>query len=698
MTTRREFLRVTGSGIFVLFTVDITDLLAQRTFQMRGYPTDFNAYLRIGADGRVTLFTGKIEMGQGIHTSLPQMLAEELDLPLGAVDPVMGDTALCPWDMGTFGSMSTRFFGPPMRKAAAEAKAVLKELAAERLGVPVARLRTRDGRVFDAEDASRSVGYGELAAGQRIERRVKGEAPLDARGDYTVCGVPTPRVDAVAKVTGAAQYTADVRLPGMVYAHVLRPQAHGSELLDVETSRVSAVEGAQVVRDGDLVAVVHELPDAAERALAELDASWREPGSGPSDATIFDYLMGNLPDARVVTEAGDLASGRAAAVHAMESTFRAQYVAHAAMEPHAALAHVEDDSVTVWASTQNPFTLQREVAEALGRPPESVRILTPFVGGGFGGKTANRQAIEAARVARACGRPVQVSWTRREEFFHDTFRPATIVRVAAGVDGSGKITFWDYANMHGGDRGAAPVYALPNHRVTSQGGWGGDGPRYHPLAVGAWRGPGANVNHFAMESGIDLLAEAAGMDPVAFRMANLGDARMRRVLAAAADAFGHTWRPAPSGDGVGVALGTDAGTFVATMAKVSVDRDSGAITVERIVCAQDMGEIINPEGARIQMEGCLTQGLGYTLAEEIHFDRGAISEENFDTYRIPRFSWLPELETILLESPELGPQGGGEPAITTVGAVVANAVHDAIGRRLYDLPMTPARVRSALAD
>ena len=698
MTTRREFLRVTGSGIFVLFTVDITDLLAQRTFQMRGYPTDFNAYLRIGADGRVTLFTGKIEMGQGIHTSLPQMLAEELDLPLGAVDPVMGDTALCPWDMGTFGSMSTRFFGPPMRKAAAEAKAVLKELAAERLGVPVARLRTRDGRVFDAEDASRSVGYGELAAGQRIERRVKGEAPLDARGDYTVCGVPTPRVDAVAKVTGAAQYTADVRLPGMVYAHVLRPQAHGSELLDVETSRVSAVEGAQVVRDGDLVAVVHELPDAAERALAELDASWREPGSGPSDATIFDYLMGNLPDARVVTEAGDLASGRAAAVHAMESTFRAQYVAHAAMEPHAALAHVEDDAVTVWASTQNPFTLQREVAEALGRPPESVRILTPFVGGGFGGKTANRQAIEAARLARACGRPVQVSWTRREEFFHDTFRPATIVRVAAGVDGSGKITFWDYANMHGGDRGAAPVYALPNHRVTSQGGWGGDGPRYHPLAVGAWRGPGANVNHFAMESGIDLLAEAAGMDPVAFRMANLGDARMRRVLAAAADAFGHTWRPAPSGDGVGVALGTDAGTFVATMAKVSVDRDSGAITVERIVCAQDMGEIINPEGARIQMEGCLTQGLGYTLAEEIHFDRGAISEENFDTYRIPRFSWLPELETILLESPELGPQGGGEPAITTVGAVVANAVHDAIGRRLYDLPMTPARVRSALAD
>jgi CO/xanthine dehydrogenase Mo-binding subunit len=600
--------------------------------------------------------------------------------------------------MGTFGSMSTRFFGPPMRKAAAEAKAVLRELAAERLGVPVTRLRTRDGRVFDGEDPSRSVTYAALAAGKRIEREVKGEAPLDDRADYTVCGVPTTRADATAKVTGAARYAADVRVPGMVYAHVLRPPAHGAELLDVDTSGVSSVEGAEVVRDGDLLAVVHELPDAAERALAEVEARWREPDSGPNNDTIFEHLMGSLPEARVVTEAGDLTAGRAGATRTIESTFHAQYVAHAAMEPHAALASIENDQVTVWASTQNPFTLQREVGEALDRPLESVRILTPFVGGGFGGKTANRQAIEAARLARACGRPVQVSWTRREEFFHDTFRPATIVRVAAGVDARGKITFWDYANMHGGDRSSTPAYALPNHRVTSQGGWGGSGPRYHPLAVGAWRGPGANVNHFAMESQIDLLAEAAGMDPLSFRLANLADERMRRVLQAAADAFGHAWRPAPSGEGVGVALGTDAGTFVATMAKVSVDRGSGAVTVERMVCAQDMGEIVNPAGARIQMEGCLTQGLGYTLAEEIHFDRGVVYEENFDAYRIPRFSWLPEIQTVLLESPELGPQGGGEPAITTVGAVIANAVHDAIGRRLYDLPMTPARVRSALAE
>lgn len=697
MTTRRDFLKITGQGIFVMFTVDITELLAKRTFQFRNYPTDFNAYLRIGEDGRVTLFSGKIEMGQGVVTSLPQMLAEELDVPLAQVDAVMGDTALCPWDMGTFGSMSTRFFGPPVRKAGAEAKAVLKELAAERLGVPAVRLGTRDGTVYDTQNPSASVTYGELARGRRIEREVPGSAPLDDRDDYTVAGVATTRVDAVAKVTGRARYAADMRLQGMAYAKIVRPPAHGSTLVDVDTSRVASVEGATVVRDGDLVAVLHELPDMAELALAEVDATWREPESGPSNATIFEYLEGNLPQARVVTQAGDLAAGRGASARTFESVYHAQYMAHAPMEPHAALAKVEDGKATVWASTQNPFGLQGELARALGMEVEDVRVLTPYVGGGFGGKTNNRQALEAARLARAAGRPVQVMWTRREEFFYDTFRPATIVKVASGMDAQGRITLWDYANMHGGDRSSTPAYALPNHRVTSQGGWGGEGPRYHPLSVGPWRGPGANVNHFAMESQVDLMAAAAGQDPVSFRLANLTDERMRRVLRAAADAFGHAWKPAPSGDGVGVALGTDAGTYVATMAKVQVNRQSGAVRVERIVCAQDMGEVINPEGAVIQMEGGLTQGLGYTLSEEIHFDRGVIMEENFDAYHIPRFSWVPVIECVLVDNPEIGPQGGGEPAITTTGAVVANAIHDAVGVRMYELPMTPARIREALA-
>jgi isoquinoline 1-oxidoreductase len=698
MTTRRDFLKISGMGIFVLYAVDITELLARRTFQFRDYPTDFNAYLRIGEDGRISFFTGKIEMGQGVYTSLPQMLAEELDVPLASVDPVMGDTALCPWDMGTFGSMSTRFFGPPMRKAAAEAKAVLKELAAERLDAPLERLGTRDGTVYDTRDPSVSVTYAELARGRRIQRVVEGEAPMDDPADYTVCGVATTRADAELKVTGRAEYTADIRVDGMLYARILRPPAHGSELVDVDTSRAEQVEGARVVRDGDLVAVLHEVPDVAERALVEIDARWREPASGPDNATIFEHLLANVPEAQVVTEAGDLATGTAASERVEEATYHAQYVAHAPMEPHAALVHIQGDETTVWASTQNPFTLQRDVAETLECPTESVRVITPFVGGGFGGKTANGQALEAARLAKLSGRPVQVSWTRREEFFYDTFRPATIVRVRSGIDARARLVLWDYANMHGGNRSSTPVYHIPNHRVTSQGGWGGRGPRYHPLAVGAWRGPGANVNHFAMESQMDLMAKAAGMDPVSFRMANLTDDRMKRVLQTVTDAFGEEWRPAPSGRGFGVACGTDAGTYVATMAEVDVDQSTGDVRVVRMVCAQDMGEIVNPAGARIQMEGCLIHGLGYTLSEEIRFERGIVFDENFDSYHLPRFSWLPKIEAILVDNPGLAPQGGGEPAITTVGAVVANAIFDAIGVRLYELPMTPGRVRGALAD
>lgn len=697
-TTRRDFLKKAGMGIVVLFTVDITDLLARRTFQFRNYPTDFNAYLRIGEDGRVSLFTGKIEMGQGVHTSLPQMLAEELDLPLSAVDPVLGDTDLCPWDMGTFGSMSTRFFGPPMRKAAAEAKVVLKELAAERLEVPVARLGTRDGTVFDTADPSVSVTYADLARGRRIQREVRGEAPLDDPEDYTVCGVPTDRMDGRAKVTGEAQYAADVRPEGMLYARIVRPPAHGSRLVEVDTRWAEEVEGARIVREGDLVAVLHERPDVAQRARDEIRARWEEPETGPSNDTVFEHLRDNLPHPQVVTEDGDLAVGRRSAAQAVESTFRAQYVAHAPMEPHAAVARVDGDDATVWASTQNPFTLKREVAEVLECPEDNVRVLTPFVGGGFGGKTANQQALEAARLARLAGRPVQVFWSRREEFFYDTFRPATLVDVAAGIGADGRLAFWDYRNMHGGSRSSTPVYHIPHHRVTAQGGWGGRGPRYHPLAVGAWRGPGANVNHFVMESQMDLMAQAAGMDPVSFRMANLTDERMKRVLRTVAEAFGHDWSAAPSGAGVGVALGTDAGTYVGTMARASVDSSTGRVRVERIVCAQDMGEIINPEGALMQIEGGLIHGLGYSLGEEIRFEAGAVFDENFDSYLIPRFSWLPEVEAMLVENPDLAPQGGGEPAITTVGAVVANAIHDAIGVRLYELPMTPMRVRRAMTE
>jgi nicotinate dehydrogenase subunit B len=692
---RREFLAVLGGGLTVIFTVDLAALLPVEA-QQRGYPTDLNAYLRVGEDGRVSLFTGKIEMGQGIHTSLAQMLAEELDVTPDVIDPVMGDTDVTPWDMGTFGSMTTRFFGPPLRRAGAEAREALLELAAERLDVPMERLDTRDGRVFDRQRPDAAVSYGDLVRGRRLERRASGDVSLEPMAEHTVCGVPTARMDGRSKVTGEARYAGDVRLPDMLHAAILRPPAHGSRLRDADATGAEAVEGARVVRDGELVAVLHERPDVAEEALGRVNARWDVPDPVVDNATIFDHLDREMTNRETVSEAGSLDSGRAMTARAVEATYRNQYVAHAPIETHTALAAFEDDRLTVWASTQTPFPARDEIARALGMAPEDVRVITPFVGGGFGGKTANLQAVEAARLARLAGRPVQVAWTRKEEFFHDTFRPAGFVRITAGLDEGGSPVLWELETVGAGPGGSEPQYRLPHHRVTARGGWMGPQPG-HPLAVGAWRAPSANTNYFAIESHIDMMAAAAGVDPVTYRLDHLADERARGVLRAAADRFGGDFVPAPSGRGHGVAVALEVGTWVAAIAQVDVDEERGTVRVERIVCAQDMGEIINPRGAILQSEGALTMGLGYVLGEEVRFEGGAVLDENFGSYQIPRFSWVPEIEVVLVENPDLSPQGGGEPAITVMGAVVANAVHDACGARVYDLPMTPARVKDALA-
>jgi len=291
---------------------------------------------------------------------------------------------------------------------------------------------------------------------------------------------------------------------------------------------------------------------------------------------------------------------------------------------------------------------------------------------------------------------VQVAWTRKEEFFYDTFRPAAVIKVGSGLARNQRIVFWDYDNYFAGSRSSQLFYDIPNHKVAARGGWMGGGGQAHPFRVGAWRAPGSNTNVFAVESQIDIMAQAAGADPLTFRLAHLTDQRMRRVLLAAADKFGHRFAAAPAKKGVGIACADYKSTYVATMAEVSVDKKSGTIRVERVVCALDMGEVINPAGARLQIEGCITMGLGYALREEIRFEGGKILAENFDTYELPRFSWLPKIETVLLDNPSMPPQGCGEPAITPMGAVIANAVYDAVGVRMFELPMTPARIKKAI--
>ena len=482
----------------------------------------------------------------------------------------------------------------------------------------------------------------------------------------------------------------------MLYAKILRPPAHGAKLRSADTAAAKAIAGVQVVQEGDLVAVLHELPDVAEAALEKIKAEFEVPEATVDDKTIFDHLLKAAPQERVVAEGGDLAEGRKLAGKTFEQTYLNSYVAHAAIETHTALAKIEGQKATIWASTQNPFGAQREIAEAIGFPPQNVRVITPFVGGGFGGKTRNTQAVEAARLAKAVGKPVQVVWNRAEEFFYDTFRPAAIVKISSGIDGSGKIVFWDYDVFFAGERGAKQFYAVPHHRTVARpSGWQGP-PGSHPFATGAWRAPGNNTNTFARESQVDIMAAAAGMDPVEFRLKNLSDPRMIRVLKAAVDRFGWSPAKAPSKRGYGVACGMDAGSYVATMVEAEVDAKKGTVQVKRVVCAQDMGLVVNPEGAKIQVEGATTMGLGYALSEEVHFKGGKVLDTNFDTYELPRFSWVPKIETVLIDAKDSPPEGGGEPAIIVLGAVIANAMYDRIGARLFQLPMTPERVLAAL--
>jgi isoquinoline 1-oxidoreductase len=693
---RREFLKLAGGGILVLFTVGDMSLFAQQRPGRPSLPTDFNAFLKIGEDGRVSLFTGKIEMGQGVVTSLGQMLADELDAPLDAVDMVMGDTDLCPWDMGTFGSMSTRFFGPPLRKAGAEARAVLMELASEYLKVSVGNLGTENGFVFVKTNKQKRVSYAQLAKGKKIERKSTGTVAVKKPAEFKIMGKSVMRRDSHEKVTGKAKYAGDIQLPGMVYARILRPPAHDAKLIDVDVSEAKQVKGVQVIQEGDFVAVLHKYPDVAQMALEKIKARFDTPKSDLDDKSIFEHLLKVAPQGQVVTKEGNLQTGEQGAATVIEESYFDGYKAHAPIEPHTAVVKIDGNKATVWASTQTPFSAKEEVARELGFPSANVRVVPPFVGGGFGGKTRNPQAVEAARLAKLSGKPVQVAWTRREEFFFDTFRPAAVVKIRSGITDKGKMSFWDYHVYFAGERGSQQFYTVPNHSTTVyNSSWTG-GAGTHPFATGPWRAPANNTNTFARESHIDIMAAKAGVDPVEFRLEHLRDEKMQRVIKAAAEKFG--WKPAkgPSGRGYGIACGIDAGTTVATMAEVEVNKTTGDVKVKRVVCAQDMGLAINPEGATIQMEGCITMGLGYALKEDIHFNGGEIHDVNFDTYEIPRFSWLPKIETIIIDNKESDPQGGGEPAIITMGAVVANAIFDAVGARLHQLPMTPERIKEAL--
>jgi isoquinoline 1-oxidoreductase len=648
------------------------------------------------------VFSGKIEMGQGVLTSQAQMVAEELGVDLGSIDMVLGDTEQCPWDMGTFGSLTTRMFGPALRAAAAKARATLLSLAARKLGVRVETLTIKDGIVSAEGEPKQSISFGELSRGAKIAYVVDQKAVLKSVVDFKVMGQSPVRLDALDKVTGAAKYAADIKIPDMVYAKILRPPMHGATLSQIDTSGAESLPGITVVSKGDFVAVLSSDPEAAESALGRIKADWKLPEAKLDPNTIFGHLISRAAPMKAVSDRGDVALALSTASRLFKATYYKGYVAHAAIEPHAAVAKIDGGKLTVWASTQTPFPLRDQLAKVLGLDLDKVRVITPYVGGGFGGKSSSGQAIEAARLAQITGKPVQVAWTRSEEFFNDTFDPASVVTIVSAIDQSGRISLWDQSIYSAGARGAASCYDIPNARFQASSGTSygvqAAGPSLHPFAVGPWRAPGANMNVFAIESQVDVMASAANEDPLAFRLRHLTDSRMRKVLQAAADAFGWKAASAPSKSGVGIACSIDAGSYVATIAQVKVDPATGHVKVIRIVSAQDMGTVVNPEGAKMQIEGGLTMGLGYTLAEELRFLGGEILDNNFDTYDLPRFSWVPRIETVLVRNDDLAPQGCGEPAITTTGAAIANAIFDATGVRMFRLPITADRVHRAIAE
>jgi len=689
---RREFFKLLGGGIFIFFQPwDPSELFDIQTQQRRSLPTEFNAFLQIAEDGFVNCYTGKIEMGQGAITSLAQIMADEIEVPFERVRMVMGDTDLCPWDGGTSGSNTIRTFSPRMRVAAAEAKTVLMQLGSDYLHVPVSQLQVKDGIISDIKNNKSRVSYGELAKGKKIEKHLDGKPELESYTKFQYVGNPYLHQDARIKVTGEARFSADIQLPGLLHARILRPPSHGAKLLTADVSAAEKIKNIRVVREGDLVAVLSDDRDKVDEAITKINATYSFDEIKVDDKSIFDRILKADSTANVLRSNGDIEAGKKISEILTESEFHNSYVAHAPMEPHAATAMIDGDKINVWVSTQAPYRVQDTIAREMNVPLEKVRIRTPFVGGGFGGKSPHAQAVEAVKLAKITGKPVLVAWTRQEEFFYDTFRPAAVVKITSGTDKTGRITLWDYNTYYAGSRGSDTIYDVPNAKTTdySRG-------SVHPFGTGAWRAPGNNTNTFARESQINIMASRAGIDPLDFRLKNLKDEKMIAVLKAAADKFGYTPAKNPSGRGYGIACGTDVGTWVANIAEVKVDKNTGHVQVIRVACAQDMGLCINPQGTTIQMEGCITMGLGYALTEEIQFEGGDIKNHSFDTYEIPRFSWVPKIDTVIMDRKDQAPQGGGEPAIICMGAVIANAVFDATGARLYQLPMTPERILAVL--
>jgi nicotinate dehydrogenase subunit B len=671
----RDYFEVLPDGLIVVAEPDAAG---------SGWSTSAGAWLHVGVDGAVTAFTGKVDVGQDNRTALSVRVAAELRVPLTAVRLVMGDTDLCPYDGGTFGSRSIPDAGEQLRHAAAGARECLIELAATRWDVRPSELVAVDGSIRSAD--GHSAAYGDLVHGLRrveIASDHPRVAPVSV-GDQVARR--TARLTAVDIVTGAKRYPSDLSRPGMLHGRILRPPAIGATLRSVDVAPAAAMPGVTVVHEGSFVGVAAPDPATAGRAVKAIKAQWDlEPQ--PSENELVTHLRDHPVDVEgwegaFHDEVGAPDEALAAAPIRLDATYTTAYIAHVPLETHVALAEWGDgDRLTVWTGTQVPFGVRQELAEGLQIPEAQVRVIVPDTGGGFGGKHAGPIAVEAARLARAVGRPVKVRFSRPEEFTAGYLRPAAVIDVRAGAALDGSITAWEMRTFNAGRFGLVAPYNIPHQRSDYV-------PADSPLPQGSYRALAATANHFARESHIDALAHALEVDPLDLRLAHLTDERLASVFRAAAERINWESRRSEPGAGVGIAGGIEKGARVATAVQVRVAADR-RLEVVRIVTALDCGEIVDREGLLNQIEGATVMGLGGALFEAVHFDEGRITNASMTDYRVPRLSDVPPIEVILLDQPDLPSAGAGETPIIAVAPALANAIFAASGVRLRSLPLVP---------
>jgi CO/xanthine dehydrogenase Mo-binding subunit len=690
--SRREFVGVLGAGLLIAVCV------AQAEGQERpqggqrrgggggfrgGGPTPIAARLHIGKDGLITLLTGKVECGQGARAEITQAAAEELRVPASRLTLVMADTALVPNDGITAGSGSTPRTLPAIRQAAAAARNLLLELAAKTFGVKADELAVVDGKVIHKQ-SKREQTYADLAAAEDAEKAFAQNVPsnvaVTAVAEWQVMGKPLSRPNGRDLVTGAHHYPSDISRPGMLHGKVLRVPSYGAKMNGIDVNSAKAMKDVSVVQDGDFVGAVGPSTFAAEKAIEELakNAKW-EPAPHPSSKELYDYLR---QKARGGVPANPFADDVAKAAKSVKQTYNVAYVQHAPMEPRAAVAEWVDGKLTVWTATQNPFGVRGELANAFRITEDKVRVIVPDFGGGFGGKHSGECAVEAAKLAQGAGKPVCLRWTREEEFTWAYFRPAAVIDAEAGLDASGAISSWYFININSGGNAVEPPYRITKKKAQ----FVGSEP---PLRHGSYRALASTANNFARESFMDELAAAAGKDPLEFRLAHLEDGRLKDVLAEAAKKFNFAerWKKKDPKVGVGLACGTEKGSYVAACCEVAIDAEEGKISVKKVTQAYECGAIVNPANLKAQVAGAIIMGIGPALREEMKFANAKMLNAAFSKYLVPRMEDMPELDIHLVNRPDLPSVGAGETPIICIAPAIANAVFHASAQRIRQMPL-----------